>query len=130
MLRRQPAPHRGTQNEDKPDLEISLAYTAPGLDERYGWLITLWASNLAARTGATRVHAEAPSPPNRDEADLLLDYLQSLGWLVTSTGISRDGERVAHLHLNAQERNGLSSLITCAVPLDTARPAHGDRGQK
>ncbi|MFJ8804014.1 hypothetical protein [Streptomyces sp. NPDC102487] len=130
MLHRQPAPHPGTENDDKPGLEISLAYTAPGLGERYGWLITLWASNLAARTGATRVHAQAPSPPNHDEADPLLDYLQSLGWLVTSTGINRDGERVAHLHLNAQERNGLSSLITCAVPLDTARPAHGDRGQR
>ncbi|MEW1569795.1 hypothetical protein AB0454_43625 [Streptomyces sp. NPDC093509] len=125
MARRQAAPHPGTQNEDKPGLEISLAYTAPGLGERYGWLITLGASNLAARTGATRVHAQAPSPPNRDETDPLLDYLQSLGWLVTGTSITRDGERVAHLHLNAQERKGLSSLITCTVPWGTAQPVHG-----
>ncbi|MFD5722688.1 hypothetical protein [Streptomyces sp. NPDC127036] len=130
MLHRRLAPHPGTEDEDKPGLEISLAYTAPGLGERYGWLITLWASNVAARTGATRVHAEASSPTNSDEADPLLDYLQSLGWLVTGTNITGDGERVAHLHLNAQERNGLSSLITCAVPFDTARPAHGDRGQR
>ncbi|WEH37869.1 hypothetical protein PZB75_31190 (plasmid) [Streptomyces sp. AM 4-1-1] len=125
MLHRRHEQHPRIEDEDGPCLGISLFYTAVGLSERYGWLITLWASDFAARAGATRVYAEAPSPASGAATDPLLDYLQSLGWLVTGTGSNRDGELVERLRLNAQERDGLSGLITCAVPLDAPRPAHG-----
>ncbi|MFJ5635120.1 hypothetical protein ACIQF5_21085 [Streptomyces goshikiensis] len=128
MLHRQPEQHPRIEDENEPGLGLSLLYTAPGLGEQYGWLITLWASHYAARTGATWVCAEAPSPASGDASDPLLDYLSSLGWLVTGTRINRDGDRVARLRLNAQERKGLSGLITCPIPFDAARPAHGNAG--
>lgn len=131
LLHRQPEPRPGVTDAEGPGLGISLVYTAPGLDVRYGWLITLWVSDFAARIGATRVHAEAPSPASLgNTTDPLLDYLRSLGWLITGTGINRDGERVARLRLNAQERDGLAGLIACAVPFDTARPAPGNGGPR
>ncbi|MFD8882135.1 hypothetical protein ACFV0H_06375 [Streptomyces erythrochromogenes] len=127
LLHRQPEPRPGDTDTQGPSLGISLVYTAPDLDDQCGWLITVWAGDFAARTGATRAHAEAPSPAGRDHAaDALLRYLRSLGWLVTGTGINRDGHRVARLRLNAQQRDGLAGLINCTVPVDVTRPEPGN----
>ncbi|MGY3677396.1 hypothetical protein [Streptomyces sp. TE33382] len=126
LLHRQPEPRPGDTDTQGSSLGISLVYTAPDLDDQCGWLITVWAGDYAARTGATRVHAEAPSPAGGDHAaDALLRYLRSLGWLVTGTGINRDGHRVARLRLNAQQRDGLAGLINCTVPVTRPEPGNG-----
>ncbi|MGW2984119.1 hypothetical protein [Streptomyces goshikiensis] len=122
LLHRQPAPRPG--NTETPGPHISLVHTAPGRPDELGWLITLWACDFAARTGATMVHSEVSSrpagsgPPHR-----LLHHLRALGWLITGTGLSRDGERVTRLLMSAQTRNGLAALIHCTVPLDSPTPA-------
>ncbi|MFE5517323.1 hypothetical protein ACFQ9Q_06240 [Streptomyces virginiae] len=125
LLHRTPTPCPG-EDTNGPSLGTSLLYTAPGLMDRLGWLITLWISDFAARAGATRVSAEVPSQhEGQDTGRRLLNHLSTIGWLVTGTGISRNGERVTRLQLGAQDREGLAALIHCTV--DTTMPEGASR---
>ncbi|MEU3904111.1 hypothetical protein AB0F20_09860 [Streptomyces goshikiensis] len=122
-VHRQPAPRPESTATQRPALRISLVYTAPARKDRIGWLITLWIADFAARTGAATVHCEVPSQHSGStHPGRLLDHLRRLGWLVTGTGLSQDGERVARLQLTAQDRDGLAAMVNSTVPPQHRHP--------
>lgn len=129
LLHRRPEPGTEITDAEEPWLRISLAYSAPSRSDAVGSLITLWAGDYAARTGAATVRGEAPArhPGGDATAGRLLDHLASLGWLLTGAGNGPDGERVARLELRAQACGALAEMIHCTLPLYTSRPAlhHG-----
>ncbi|MFF5488754.1 hypothetical protein [Streptomyces virginiae] len=133
LLNRQPDLRPGDADAEGPGLGISLVYTAPGRDDKVGWLITLWASDFADRINASWVHAEVPSrhTGGGNTPGRLLNHLRSIGWLITGTGLSRDGEGVTRLRMTAQDRHGLAAMVHCTVPLQhTGKPEPKDEGPR
>lgn len=124
LLHRQPQPRSRITDAGQHGLRISLAYTAPGRDDTIGTLLTLWVGDFAARTGAAAILSEAPARHTGTNQTLgrLFDHLTALGWLITGTGNTADGERVAWLKLPAENRSGLPAMIHCTLPLRAARP--------
>ncbi|MER6520227.1 hypothetical protein ABT246_25650 [Streptomyces sp. NPDC001553] len=124
LLHRPPAPRTGDTAQRRV-LRISRVYTAPGRNDMVGRLLTLWAADFAARVGVAEVECEVPARHAGGDSTLgrLLDHLRSLGWLVTGTGHSRDGERVVRLQLAAQGRgDGLAAMVACTISLDSTDP--------
>ncbi|MDF3140976.1 MULTISPECIES: hypothetical protein [unclassified Streptomyces] len=80
-------------------------------------LITLWASDFAARLDLPHVRAEALArhPLDADPIARFLNRLTDMGWDLHGTGTGQTGERVARLELAAEHRPGLGALVDCRV---------------
>lgn len=80
-------------------------------------LITLWASDFAARLNLPRVraHAVARHPLDADPIARFLNRLTDMGWDLRGSGTGQTGERVARLELAAEHRPGLDALVGCSV---------------
>ncbi|WP_420036129.1 hypothetical protein ACN2WE_31370 [Streptomyces sp. cg28] len=100
-----------------PCLFLRSLHTVPRHPEDITRLITLWASDFAARHDLPHVRAEAPTRQLRDAAPIarLLNRLIDMGWDLYGPGSGKAGE-VARLYLNAEHRPGLGALIDCRIP--------------
>ncbi|MEU9059068.1 hypothetical protein AB0D13_09385 [Streptomyces sp. NPDC048430] len=100
-----------------PCLFLGGVHTLPDRSDNTVRLITLWASDFAARLDVPLVRAEALArrPLDIDPITPFLRRLTDMGWAVRSSGTGQDGERVARLELTAELRPGLNALIGCHV---------------
>ncbi|MER7728616.1 hypothetical protein [Streptomyces sp. NPDC096323] len=100
-----------------PCLFLSCIHTLPDRSDNTIQLMTLWASDFAARRDLPLVRAEAMArqPLDVDPIAPFLRQLTDMGWDVRGSGTGQHGERVARLELIAEQRSGLSALIGCQV---------------
>ncbi|MFF3851391.1 hypothetical protein [Streptomyces sp. NPDC002328] len=110
-----------------PCVFLRSVHTLPGQSDDITRLITLWASDFAARHGLHAVRAETLARRALEAEPLaaLLRRLTDTGWDVCGSGSGRDGDRVARLELPAEHRPGLHALISCQV--HAPQPAPDDR---
>ncbi|MFF7400661.1 hypothetical protein [Streptomyces murinus] len=110
-----------------PCLVLSSVHTLPGQSDDILRMITLWASDYAARLGLPVVRTEvwASHTLGIDPVATLLRRYTDMGWDVRGSGPGREGDRVARLELPAEHRSGLSALIDCRV--HEPQPAKGAR---
>ncbi|MGW4199031.1 hypothetical protein [Streptomyces sp. NPDC005004] len=131
MLGREPDTRCWGSADCGPALLLRHVYALPGqAGTGVARLLTLWATDYAARAGLPSVRVEALLTSGADTpAELvarLTAYLADLGWTSTGRGIGTDGERVARLQSPAEHRPALSDIIRCAVTLPAG--AAQDRG--
>ncbi|MCX4393192.1 hypothetical protein [Streptomyces sp. NBC_01767] len=100
-----------------PCLFLSCIHTLPDRSDDTIQLITLWASDFAARRDLPLVRAEALArhPLDVDPIAPFLRRLTDMGWDVRGAGTGQHEERVARLELIAEQRSGLGALIACQV---------------
>ncbi|MFF3934364.1 hypothetical protein [Streptomyces hirsutus] len=110
-----------------PCLFLGHVHTLPDRSDDAIRLITLWASDYAARLGLPHVRAEALArhPLDADPIARFLNRLTDMGWDLRGSGTGRTGERVARLELAAEHRPGLGTLVGCRV--HKPRPAGDER---
>lgn len=100
---------------EDPCLFLGRVHTLPDQSADITRLMTLWASDFAARLGLPLVRAEilARHTLQAEPIAALLHRLTDMGWDVRGSGPGREGDRVARLELTAEHRPGLSALISC-----------------
>jgi hypothetical protein len=100
-----------------PCLFLGSVHTLPDQPDDITRLITLWASDFAARLDLPLVRAEALARHTLDAQPIaaLLRRLTNMGWEVQGSGPGQEGDRVARLEITAERRSGLSTLIGCRV---------------
>ncbi|MFE4212261.1 hypothetical protein [Streptomyces sp. NPDC056844] len=100
-----------------PCLFLSNIHTLPDRSDDTARLITLWASDFAARLDLPLVRAEALArhPFDADPIAPILRRLSDMGWDIQGAGTGEHEERVARLELIAEQRSGLRALIACRV---------------
>lgn len=100
-----------------PCLVLSCVHTLPDHTDDTVRLITLWASDFAARLDLPLVRAEALArhPLGVDPIAPFLRRLTDMGWDVRGSDTGQHDERVARLELIAERRSGLGALIDCQV---------------
>ncbi|MFF3340393.1 hypothetical protein [Streptomyces flavidovirens] len=100
-----------------PSLFLSCIHTLPERPDDTVQLITLWASDFAARLDLPLVRAEALArhPLDVDPIAPFLRRLTDMGWDVQGSGTGQHEERVARLELIAEQCSGLGALIGCRV---------------
>nr|WP_308376840.1 hypothetical protein [Streptomyces sp. ISL-99] len=100
-----------------PCLFLGCVHTLPDRSDDTVQLITLWASDFAARLDLPLVRAEALArhPLDVDPIAPFLRRLTDIGWDVHGPGTGQHEERVARLELTAEQRSGLGALIGCRV---------------
>ncbi|MFF2506331.1 hypothetical protein ACFVTY_23515 [Streptomyces sp. NPDC058067] len=100
-----------------PCLFLGCVHTLPDRSDDAVRLITLWASDFAARLGFPLVRAEALAchPFDFDPISIFLHRLTGMGWDLRGSGTGQHGERVARLELTAEHRPEASTLIGCRV---------------
>ncbi|MEU3159068.1 hypothetical protein ACPCAJ_34005 [Streptomyces griseoincarnatus] len=98
-----------------PCLFLGRVHTLPDQSDDITRLMTLWASDFAARLDVPLVRAEilARHALQAEPIAALLRRLTDMGWDVRGSGPGREGDQVAHLELIAEHRPGLSALISC-----------------
>ncbi|BDD70391.1 hypothetical protein RKD33_007001 [Streptomyces sp. SAI-129] len=110
-----PARDPGLSWGEGPCLRLGHVHTLPDQPDDITRLITLWASDLAARQSLPLVRAEilARHALQAEPIAALLRRLTDMGWDVRGSGPGREGDRVARLELAAEHRPRLSTLISC-----------------
>ncbi|MFD7957653.1 hypothetical protein ACFV4X_29710 [Streptomyces ardesiacus] len=110
-----PARDPGLSWGEGPCLRLGHVHTLPEQPDDITRLITLWASDFAARQSLPLVRAEIPAGHTLQAEPIaaLLRRLTDMGWDVRGSGPGREGDRVARLELAAEHRPGLSALISC-----------------
>ncbi|MET8571913.1 hypothetical protein [Streptomyces sp. NPDC004783] len=110
-----------------PCLFLDCVHTLPGQPDNVSRLITLWASDFAARLGLPVVRAEAVSRHGLGTEPIaaLLHRLTDMGWDMRGLDTGQHGDRVARLELAAEHRPRLNALIGCRV--HEPRTAPSDR---
>lgn len=100
-----------------PCLVLSCVHTLPDRSDDTVRLITLWASDFAARLGLPLVRAETllRYPIDVGAITPFIRRLTDMGWDVQGEATGQTGERVACLELTAEHRPGLDTLIGCRV---------------
>lgn len=100
-----------------PCLFLSCIHTLPDRSDDTVRLITLWASDFAARLDVPLVRAEtlARHPLDVDPIAPFPHRLTDMSWDVRGSGTGQHDERVARLELTAEQRSGLGALIGCRV---------------
>ncbi|MFI8221343.1 hypothetical protein [Streptomyces sp. NPDC085932] len=100
-----------------PSLFLGRVHTLPDQPDDVTRLITLWASDFAARLDLPLVRAEALARHTLDAEPIaaFLRRLTNMGWEVQGSGPGQEGDRVARLEIAAERRPGLSALIGCRV---------------
>ncbi|MHC5701936.1 hypothetical protein OTC26_010835 [Streptomyces tirandamycinicus] len=111
ILQREPALGWG----EGPCLILGHLHTLPDRSDDTIRLITLWASDFAARLDLPHVRAEALArhPLDADPIARFLNRLTDMSWGIRGSGTGQTGERVARLELTAEHRPGLSALVGC-----------------
>ncbi|WP_326751225.1 hypothetical protein OH738_36265 [Streptomyces hirsutus] len=111
-----------------PCLFLSCVHTLSDQPDDITRLITLWASDFAARLDLPLVRAESliRHALEAEPIAALLRRLTDIGWDVRGSGPGREGDRIARLELTAEHRPGLSALIGCRVHKPQTAPS--DRG--
>ncbi|NEA46025.1 hypothetical protein [Streptomyces sp. SID10815] len=111
-----------------PCLVLSGVHTLPDQTDDATRLITLWASDFAARLGLPLVRSEVPvhHDPEVPHVAAFLRRLTDMGWDLHGHGSGREDDQVAHLELAAEHRSGLSALLSCRV--HDPQTAPDDRG--
>ncbi|MEU8954863.1 hypothetical protein AB0C93_11210 [Streptomyces sp. NPDC048518] len=110
-----------------PCLFLRSVHALPGKSVDITPMITLWASDFAARLGLPCVRAEVTTglgyarEPRADFCHRLINC----GWDLCGSGKGRDGNRSVRLELLAECRPGLHALISCRVHLP--EPVSHDR---
>ncbi|MFF3976619.1 hypothetical protein [Streptomyces sp. NPDC001828] len=101
-----------------PCLFLRSFYTLPSHPDDVTRLITLWASDFAARHDLLHVRAEVPTRQLPDPAPVaqLLNRFIDMGWVLYGPGRGQADE-VARLELHAEHRPRLGALINCRVHL-------------
>ncbi|MGW4442012.1 hypothetical protein [Streptomyces sp. NPDC004682] len=133
MLGRAPDTRCWGRSGCAPALLLRHVYALPGqAGTGVARLLTLWATDYAARVSLPWVRVEALLASGADTpAELvahLTSYLADLGWTSTGRGVGADGERVARLQSPAEHRPALSDVIRCTVPLPAGSPQGGGSG--
>ncbi|GAA5210636.1 hypothetical protein [Streptomyces thinghirensis] len=110
-----PARDPGLSWGEGPCLRLGHVHTLPEQPDDITRLITLWASDFAARQSLPLVRAEilAGHTLQAEPIAALLRRLTDMGWDVRGSGPGREGDRVARLELAAEHRPRLSTLISC-----------------
>ncbi|WP_434600526.1 hypothetical protein [Streptomyces sp. A5-4] len=100
-----------------PCLFLGSVHTLPNRSDDTVQLITLWASDFAARLDLPLVRAEvlARHALDVDPIAQFLRRLTDMGWDVRGSGTGQHEERAARLELIAEQRSGLGALIKCQV---------------
>ncbi|WP_436849604.1 hypothetical protein [Streptomyces avermitilis] len=113
-----------------PCLFLGRVHTLPDHPDDITRLITLWASDFAARLDLPLVRTEALARHalEAEPTAALLHRLIDMGWDVRGSGLGREGDRVVRLELAAEHGPGLSALIGCRVHEPQAAP--DDRGSE
>ncbi|MEU5362249.1 hypothetical protein ABZ354_01850 [Streptomyces sp. NPDC005925] len=108
-----------------PCLYLGCSHTLPDQPDDITRLVTLWASDFAARLDLRLVRTEtlARHALDAEPVAALLHRLTGMGWDVQGSGRGREGDRVARLELAAESRPGLSALIGCRVHEPQAAPS-------
>ncbi|MGV9318249.1 hypothetical protein [Streptomyces sp. NPDC003660] len=124
MLGRDPDMRCWESSDYGPALLLRHVHALPGqASTGVARLLTLWATDYAARAGLPWVRVEALLTSGTDTpAELvahLIAYLTGLGWTSVGKGVDADGERVARLRTPAERRPTLPDVIRCTVPLPT-----------
>ncbi|MFJ6527305.1 hypothetical protein ACIQMZ_18750 [Streptomyces longwoodensis] len=116
----------GPDSGESPCLFLGCVHTLPDQPDDITRLITLWASDFAARQGLPVVRAEtlAGHPLSADPIAALLRRLTDMGWIIRGSGTGREGDRVARLELAAEHRPRLSAFIGCRVHAPETAPSH------
>ncbi|WP_405388076.1 hypothetical protein OG596_08955 [Streptomyces sp. NBC_01102] len=96
-------------------LFLGHVHTLPGRSDDMVRLVTLWASDYAARLELPLVRTEILAPLHSGLIDDFLKRITDMGWDVSGFGAGQTGERVARLELNAEHRPGLSVLVGCSL---------------
>lgn len=91
-------------------------------------LITLWASDFAARLELPYVRAEflIPCQPDGERSHRLLSRLADMGWDQYGRGAGPNTTRVVRLELASEHRPGLSALV--GYRIREPRPTSDGRG--
>ncbi|MFF7888405.1 hypothetical protein ACH40F_46830 [Streptomyces sp. NPDC020794] len=100
-----------------PCLFLGHVHTLPDRSDDTIRLITLWASDFAARLDLPHVRAEALArhPLDADPIARFLNRLTDMGWDLLGSGTGQTGEQVARLELAAENRPGLGALVGCST---------------
>ena len=100
-----------------PCLFLGHVHTLPDRSDDTTRLITLWASDFAARLDLPHARAEALArhPLDADPIARFLNRLTDMGWDLHGTGTGQTGERIARLELATEHRPGLGALVDCRV---------------
>jgi hypothetical protein len=94
---------------------LTMSHTHPAFrDDRIGWLMTMWASDYAARQ---------PDPPEWmrcrvPHPALIAHYRDQLGWRVVRTRLDPDLGEVALMQRRPEPKPGLSAVITSRMPVE------------
>ncbi|WP_435812022.1 hypothetical protein [Streptomyces tendae] len=112
-----------------PCLFLGCVHTLPDRPDDTIRLITLWASDFAARIDAPLVRGEALArqPLDVDPIAPFLRRLTDMGWDVRGSGVGQHEEQVARLEFTAEHRPQLSALIGCQV--HAPQPTDGSRSR-
>ncbi|MBW1597208.1 hypothetical protein [Streptomyces sp. JJ38] len=120
--------HWGTEGIGR-SLLLSHTHTLPGRSDNVVWLVTLWASDYAARLDLPHVRSETPARHALDVDPIarFLNRLQHMGWEARGSGPGTNGERVARLELRSKVYPRLTPFIRCTVPLTPQVESRTDR---
>ncbi|MFC8125922.1 hypothetical protein [Streptomyces sp. NPDC057302] len=119
-LHREPVLQHWGRGGSEPSVLLCDAYGVPGRDDSIGRLMTLWATDFAARNGCTwaRCEVREPKPSSVAVPGRLSAFLRSeCGWEQTNLYFLPSGERVVHLQARALDRRGLAPMIRCEIPV-------------
>ncbi|MEU5083024.1 MULTISPECIES: hypothetical protein [Streptomyces] len=131
LLHRNPGLRHWGPRAQGPSVLISHAHSVPGAAD-VGRLMTLWATDFAARLGMPCVRAEIPirHQDATGPEERLVRHAEHLGWERGGYGAGwcDQGQRVARVEMPAEPRPGLVHLIRCSVPLNKAAAAAAAAG--
>lgn len=119
-LHREPVLQHWGPGGSEPSVLFCDAHSVRGQDEGIGRLMTLWATDFAARIGCTwaRCEVREPKPHRCAVPGRLSAFLRGeCGWEQAGLHCLPSGERVVHLQARAQARPGLAPVIRCEIPV-------------
>lgn len=119
-LHRKPVLQHWGRGGSEPSVLLCDAHSVPGRDDGIGRLMTLWATDFAARIGCTwaRCEVREPKPGSGAVSGRLSAFLRGeCGWGQAGLHVLPSGERVVHLQARAQARPGLAPMIRCEIPV-------------
>ncbi|MGW5868361.1 hypothetical protein ACWFRJ_40155 [Streptomyces sp. NPDC055239] len=113
LLEREPALSWG----DGPCLFLGHVHTLPHSSDDALRLISLWASDFAARLDLPHVRAEAHARPrlDTDPPAPVLNHLTDMGWNLPDPGTEQNWQRVVRLEIAAVHRPELDALVGYSV---------------
>ncbi|THC43140.1 hypothetical protein [Streptomyces sp. A1499] len=118
-LHREPVLQRWGRGGSEPSVLLCDAHSVPGRDDGVGRLMTLWATDFAARVGCARVRCEVreSKPGSGAVPGRLSAFLRKeCGWDQAGLHVLPSGDRMIHLQVSAQARPGLAPMIRCEMP--------------